>query len=182
MLGVRLHGEDSPILGGSRRYSHGSIAAVNALHLHQGALLILLVREADKSVSSRLACLLVGHDFGGLARREASLEKGNQDKFVDFVSKVSDEDGVLGAPVVTTINKATARCPVQSENAISVGDGRTIQLEGLLGCVGVGKLDEAVASVTARPDVSWDMREAIGGRDRDERFTYPECLSRMILT
>lgn len=96
--------EGLPVLGGCRRNAHRSITAVDTLHLHQGTLLILLVGEADKSVTAGLASLLVGHDLGALARGEPGLEQGNQDELVNFVAKVANKDGELRASGVATVD------------------------------------------------------------------------------
>lgn len=96
--------EGLPVLRSGRRNTHRSITAVNTLHLHQGTLLILLVREANKSVTAGLAGLLVGHDLGALARGEAGLEQGNQDELVHFVAEVTNKDGELGASSIATVD------------------------------------------------------------------------------
>lgn len=139
-----------PVLGGGRRDTHGSVAAVDTLHLDQSTLLVLLVREANEAVAARLTRLLVRHDLGALARREPGLEQSNQNKFVDFVAEVANEDGKLGTSGVTSINQATAGSPVEAKHAVGVGNRRSVESECLLSSVGVGKLDEAVAGVTAR--------------------------------
>ena len=66
---------DIPSLGGGSGDAHGAIAAVDALHLDQRALLVRLVAEADKAVSAGLAGHRVRHDLGRFARGEARLEK-----------------------------------------------------------------------------------------------------------
>jgi len=91
----------TPVLGGSSRDAHRSVAAVDALHLNESALLVVLVGEADETVASALAAHSIGHDLGRLARGEASLEEGNQDVLVDLGAKVADEDAVLGTAVIT---------------------------------------------------------------------------------
>ena len=89
-----------PVLGGSSRNSHGPVAAVDALHLNEGTLLVVLVREANKAIATALARHGVRHDLSRLARGEASLEEGNEDIFVYLGAKISDEDAVLGATVI----------------------------------------------------------------------------------
>lgn len=96
------HGRRStgPALRGGGRNAHGTVAAVDTLHLGQGAVLILLVRESDKSVSARHSADGVGHNLGRLARRESRLEERDEDVFVDFRAEITDKDGVLGSAVV----------------------------------------------------------------------------------
>ena len=142
-----------PVLGGGGRDAHRAVATVDTLHLDQSALLVLLVREANEAVAAGLARLLVRHDLGALARRESGLEQRNQNELVDFVAEVADEDGELGAAGIASINQAAAGSPVQAEHSIGVRNRRAVESECLLSSVRVGKLDEAVAGVSAR-DVS----------------------------
>lgn len=110
-------------------------------------MLVLFIAEADKAVSTRLASLLVGHDLGRLAGRESSLEEGDENEFINLVAKVTNKDRELGASVIATINKTTSRGPVKAKDAVSVRDGRSVELERLLSGVGRGELDEAVTRV-----------------------------------
>jgi hypothetical protein len=89
------------VLGGSGADAHGTIAAVDALHLTKSTLLVLLVGEANEAIAAGHARERVGHDLGGLARWKAALEEGDEDVFVDFGSKIADEDGEFGGAVVT---------------------------------------------------------------------------------
>jgi hypothetical protein len=94
--------------------------------------LVALVGEADEAVASGKAADGVGHDLGGLARVVLGLEERHKDVFVDLGAKVADEDGELGSTVVTAaVGKAAARCPVQFELTVAVGDALTVELEGL---------------------------------------------------
>jgi hypothetical protein len=43
------------VLGGGSADAHGSVAAVNALHLGKGTLLVCLIGEADETVTTRKA-------------------------------------------------------------------------------------------------------------------------------
>lgn len=97
------------VLGGSRGDAHGAVAAVDTLHLGQSTLLIVLIGEADKTIAARHSTDGVGHDLGGLAGRESALEEGNQDIFVDLGAQVANEDGVLGATVITAIESVSGR-------------------------------------------------------------------------
>lgn len=72
--------------------AHGAVATVHTLHLNEGALLVSLVREANKAVSARLASVGIGHDLGTLAGREAGLEQRDQNEFSDLRAKIANED------------------------------------------------------------------------------------------
>ena len=89
------------VLGSGSGDPHGAVSAVHALHLGESALLVTLVAKADEAVSTRHPRDRVGHDFGGLARREPSLEERDEDILVDLWAEVANEDGVLGASLVT---------------------------------------------------------------------------------
>jgi len=95
-------------LGGGCGNAHGTVAAVDTLHLDECALLIRFIAEANKPVTAGLTSHGVGHDLCRLARREARLEKGDQYKLVDLWAEVTNENGILGAAVVTAVNQATA--------------------------------------------------------------------------
>jgi hypothetical protein len=75
-----------------RRDTHGAIAAINTLHLNQGTLLVLLIRETDESIAARLAGHRVRHDLRRLARGEAALEEGHEDKLIDLRAEIADEN------------------------------------------------------------------------------------------
>lgn len=90
-----------PILGGGRRDPHRTTAAVDPLHLDQRPLLIRLIREPDEAVASALTRDGIRHDLGRLAAGEAGLEKRNQDILIHFGTKVTDEDRVLRATIIT---------------------------------------------------------------------------------
>jgi hypothetical protein len=89
-----------PALRGSGRDTHGAVATVDALHLRQGAVLVLLIRESNKSVTTRHATDRIGHNLGRLARREPRLEKRDENVFVDLGAKIADENGVLRAAII----------------------------------------------------------------------------------
>jgi len=137
------------VLGSGSRNAHGAVAAVDTLHLSQGALLVSLVRKSDETVAARKATDGVGHDLGRLARGETTLENADENVFVDLRAEVADEDGELGSAVVTAaIGKTAARCPVELERAVGVGNQGAVQGKSLLGCVRALKVDEAVSSIT----------------------------------
>jgi hypothetical protein len=89
------------ILWSSGADAHGTVAAVDALHLTKSTLLVLLVGEANEAIAAGHARERIGHDLGGLARWKAALEEGDEDVFVDFGSKIADENGEFGGAVVT---------------------------------------------------------------------------------
>lgn len=89
-----------PLLRRSSADPHGSVAAIDTLHLLKSTLLVTLLGEANETVSAGLASVGVGHDLGRLARWEASLEERHQDVLGDLRAKVANEDGELRAAVV----------------------------------------------------------------------------------
>ena len=89
------------VLGSSGGDAHGAVAAVDTLHLGESTLLVVLVGEADETVAAGHAGNGVGHDLGGLARREAALEERDENVFVNLRAEITNEDGVLGATVIT---------------------------------------------------------------------------------
>ena len=80
------------VLGGRGGDTHGAVAAVDALHLGESALLVTLIGEADEAVATRHAGDRISHDLGRLARWESGLEKRDQDIFVDLWAKITNED------------------------------------------------------------------------------------------
>ena len=95
-----------PLLGSSSADTHGTIAAVHALHLMQSSLLITLIGKAHKSVTARLSSGSIRHDLGGLAALVLVLKQLYEDKLVDLRTQIANEDAVLGATVVA----AAAKC------------------------------------------------------------------------
>lgn len=93
------------VLGGSGGDAHGAVAAVDTLHLGESALLVVLIGEADKTVAAGHAADGVGHDLGGLARGEAALEERDENVLVHLRTEITNEDGVLGATVITARGK-----------------------------------------------------------------------------
>jgi hypothetical protein len=136
------------VLGSSGRNAHRSVTTVNALHLNESALLVVLVREANETVAAALARHGVGHDLCRLARGETALEERDQDVLVDLRTKVADEDAVLGATIVPAVNKTTTGCPVELERASAVRNRASVHTKGLVGSLGSLELDEAVAGIT----------------------------------
>lgn len=94
------HHTGALVLGRRGGDAHGTVAAVDALHLAQSTLLVALVGEADEAVAARHAADGIGHDLGGLARREATLEQRDQNVLVDLGTQVTNEDGELGTTVI----------------------------------------------------------------------------------
>jgi hypothetical protein len=136
------------VLGGSSRDSHGSVTAVDSLHLNESALLVVLVREANETVAAALTAHGIGHDLGRLARGETSLEERNQDVLVDFGAKVTHENAVLGAAIIPSVDKTTTGSPVELERASAVGDCGAVHAKGLGSRLRALELDETVAGVT----------------------------------
>lgn len=99
------HHTGTLVLGRGGRDTHGAVTAVDTLHLAQSALLVVLVGEANETVSAGHAADGVGHDLGGLARWEAALEERDKDVFIDLGTKVTNEDGVLRTTVITAALK-----------------------------------------------------------------------------
>jgi hypothetical protein len=95
------------VLGGSGGDTHGAVATVDTLHLGEGTLLVILIRETDEAVTAGHAADGVGHDLGGLARGEAALEERDEDVFVNLWAEVTNEDGVLGTTVVTAAGEVS---------------------------------------------------------------------------
>lgn len=72
------------VLWGSCGDAHRTVTAVNSLHLAERTLLVIFVRETDKSVTARHAADGISHDLSGLAGREAALEERDENIFVDL--------------------------------------------------------------------------------------------------
>jgi hypothetical protein len=142
------HHTGALVLGCGGRDTHGAVTAVDTLHLTQSPLLVVLVGEADETVSAGHAADGVGHDLGGLARGEAALEQRNEDVLVNLGAEVTNEDGVLRTTVITAaVREATAGSPVELEDPVGVGHGSAVQRKGLGSGGRGGEVDEAVASI-----------------------------------
>ena len=64
----RVHAAWTPlVLWGGCRNAHRSITAVDALHLIESTLLVLLIGESNKTIATRHARDWIGHDLSGLA-------------------------------------------------------------------------------------------------------------------
>jgi hypothetical protein len=100
LTGQSGSGTGCSTFGSSGRDAHGPVAAVNALHLSQGTMLILFVREPDKAVATRHSANRIRHNLGGLARREPGLKKRDKHVFVHFGSKIPDKDGIFGSTII----------------------------------------------------------------------------------
>lgn len=61
------HDTRALVLGGGGGNAHGTVAAVDTLHLAQGTLLVVFVGEANETVATGHAADGVGHDLGRLA-------------------------------------------------------------------------------------------------------------------
>jgi hypothetical protein len=172
----------SLVLGGSGGNAHGAVATVDTLHLGESTLLVVLIGETDETVATGHAADGVGHDLGGLARGEAALEEGDKNVFVNLRAEITNEDGVLGATVITAdielafvilvnpdwrpvlnwgvkgkcspaVSEAAASSPVELEDTVGVGHGSAVQGEGLGGSSGGSKVHEAVSSVAPTTNI-----------------------------
>ena len=88
------------VLRSSRGDSHGSVSAVDTLHLGEGSLLITLIGKTNKAISTRHARDGIGHDLGRFARRESGLEERDENVFVDLRAEITNVNGELGASLV----------------------------------------------------------------------------------
>lgn len=160
------------VLGGSGRDTHGAVAAVDPLHLGEGTLLVVLIGEADKTVSTGHAADGIGHDLGGLARGETALEERHKDVFVDLGAEITNEDGVLRTTIITAemcvstmlpwvggdvcspaVGQTAAGSPVQLEDPVGVGHGSAVQREGF-GSGGRGReIHKAVSSIAPTTNI-----------------------------
>jgi hypothetical protein len=138
------------VLGGGSADAHGPVAAVDALHLTEGKLLVALIGETDEAVASGETADWVGHDLGGLAGVVLGLEQRHEDVLVDLRAEVANEDGELRTTVVTAaVGKTTARGPVELELAVAVRDNLPIELKSLGSRIWALEINEAVASVAS---------------------------------
>jgi len=92
------------VLWSGGRDSHRTVAAVNALHLREGSLLIRLVSKTNETVASRHAGDWVRHDLSGLARGEPRLKQRDQYVFIHLGAKIADKDRVFWTAIVTTVS------------------------------------------------------------------------------
>ena len=95
------HDTGTLVLGSGGRNAHGTVTTVDTLHLTQGTLLVILIREANETIATRHAADGIGHDLGGLAGGEAALEERNKDVFVDLRAEITNENRVFGTTVIT---------------------------------------------------------------------------------
>lgn len=172
------------VLGGCSADAHRPVAAVDALHLSKGLLLVFLASEADKSVTTRHAADGVGHDLGRLSGGVLVLEELHENKLGDFWAEVANEDGVLGTTLIATvsklaflrpravstwlsspaISKAAAGGPVELERAVGVRDKLAIEAQSLGRSIGASEINKAVSSVTAAQISLLDATPLIGPR------------------
>jgi hypothetical protein len=155
------------------------------LHLKKGALLITFLGEAYKAVATRLAGNSIRHDLGRLARGEAVLKQRNQNELINLRTEIADKDGVLGAAVITAIDKSAARSPVELEGASRVGDGGAVEGECLLGSLSGAELDEAIASVAKKNQLAiWRCEPSAASSSEDDlpRVAVADDLDLNILT
>jgi hypothetical protein len=92
------------VLGSRSADAHGSVTTVDALHLGEGLLLVLLAGEADETVAARHSRDGVWHDLGGLGGLVLVLEQLDKDKLGDLGTEVANEDGVLGTALIAAVS------------------------------------------------------------------------------
>ena len=100
---ARATGSTALVLGGRSTNAHGSVSTVHTLHLGESLLLVLLVGETDEAVTARHAADGVGHDLGRLGGGVLVLEELDEDELGDLRTKVSNEDAIFGATLVTAV-------------------------------------------------------------------------------
>lgn len=165
------------VLGRRGGDAHGSVTAVDALHLDQSTLLVLLVREANEAVTTALSGHSVGHDLSRLAGGEASLKQRDEDEFVHLRAEVANEDGELGTAVITAIVDTAARGPVELEHTGRVRDRSAVEGKSLGGSISRVELNEAVSSIAralVTDDLHIDLLTGGSGKDTlDEVLVHP---------
>jgi hypothetical protein len=92
------------VLGSRGADAHGSVAAVDALHLGKGLLLVVLAREAHEAVAARHSGDGIGHYLRGLGGCVPVLEQLDEDKLGHLGAKVTHEDGILGTALIAAIS------------------------------------------------------------------------------
>ena len=98
----------SLVLWSCRGDTHGTIAAVNTLHLLKRILLVRFIREAHKAITAGHARDRIRHNLGRLARWVFVLEKRDKDVFINLRPKVTNKNGVLWpAVVLIAVSKAS---------------------------------------------------------------------------
>ena len=99
----------SLVLWSRRGDTHGTIAAVNTLHLLKSILLVRFIGEAHEAITAGHARDRIRHNFGRLARWVFVLEKRDKDVFIDLGAEVTNENRVLWpAIVLIAVSKASA--------------------------------------------------------------------------
>ena len=169
------------VLGGGSGDTHGAVAAVDTLHLTQSTLLVILIGEADKAITTGHSTDGVGHYLGRLARWESALEKGNEDIFVHLRTQVANENGVLGTTVIAArlfsvsflfpgrrdkrylppVSEATTSGPVQLEDTVCVGHGSAVQRQGFSSRGGRRKVNETIAGVAPTTIISIAFKRTV---------------------
>ena len=105
-------GTTALVLGCGGGNTHGAVAAVDALHLSEGLLLVLLASEPDKTVAARHTTDRVGHDLGGLGGLVLVLEELYEDELGDLGAQVSDEDAEFGTTLIAAVRVISDHCRV----------------------------------------------------------------------
>lgn len=102
-------GATALVLGGSSADAHGAVSAVDALHLSEGLLLVLLAGEPNETVAAGHATDGVGHDLGGFGGGVLVLEELNEDELGHFWTQVSDEDAEFGTTFIAAAQAVSNR-------------------------------------------------------------------------
>lgn len=98
------------VLRGSGRDAHGAVAAVDALHLGESLLLVLLASESDKTIAARHTADGVGHDLGRLGGLVLVLEELYEDELGNLGAQVSDENAELGTTLIAAVQIVSYYC------------------------------------------------------------------------
>lgn len=107
---ARTSGTAALVLGCGGRDAHGTVAAVNALHLGEGLLLVLLASEPDETVAARHTTDGVGHDLSRLGGLVLVLEELDEDELGDLGAQVSDEYAELGTTLIAAAQIVSDHC------------------------------------------------------------------------
>ena len=133
--------------------------------------MVAFIGKANEPVPTGQAADWIGHDLRRLAGREFVLEQRDQNIFIYLWAKITNEDGVLRATVITakdergqtyaiqtistnqmeglpSVGKTTTRSPIQLEGAVGIGDQLAIKRQCLCRSRRGREVDEAISGVT----------------------------------
>jgi len=157
------------VLGNSSADTHGTVSTIDALHLRQCTVPLSFITETDESVSAGLARHGIRHDLGRLAGLISDLEERQEHVFGDFWSEISDKNAEFRTPVITTILKTSAAGPVQFEGTLRIRYDRAV-------------IRQCFCRSLRRHEIHKTVSSVISSISEVKRLTYPENLSRIILT